>query len=108
MLQKKARGVIVGKKDACVRTFFCLEWPQDVQDLVCTKDNPDRPITNSDLEMVGLLLCGLVMEEVDPCLHHKHVGLYCDNPAPVSWISRMVAQSSKVAGALLMALSPMA
>ena len=51
------KGVVLGKKDGCIPTVFHIEWPQDVQDLVCTKDNPDRPITKSDMEMVHLLLC---------------------------------------------------
>ena len=49
-----------------VPTVFHLEWPQDIQDLVCTEDNPDGPVTNSDLEMAGILLCWLAMENVAP------------------------------------------
>ena len=73
--------------------------------MVCTKDNPTGQITNSDLELAGLLMCWLVMEDVTPCLRHKHVGLYCDNSAAVAWVDRMATRSSKVAGPLLMALA---
>ena len=99
------RGVVVGKMDTCASTVFCLEWPQGVQDMVCTKDNPDGPITNSDLDMAGLLLCWLVMEEAAMCLCHKHVGLYCDNSVMVSCVSQRATLASKVVGPLVMALA---
>ena len=63
-------GVVVDERDNYVPTVFHLEWPQDVQDLVCTKDNPDGPIKNPDLEMAGLLLCWLVIEAVAQCFQH--------------------------------------
>ena len=57
-------GGLVGKKDECVPAVFHLQWPQNIQDMACTNDNPNRPTTNSDLELVGILLCWIVMEEV--------------------------------------------
>ena len=89
-------GVVVGGKDACVPTVFRLEWSHNVQDLVCTKDNPNGPITNLDLEMVGVFLCWLIMGELAPCPHHKYVGLYCDNSPTVSWVLRMVTRLLKI------------
>ena len=80
------------EKDECVPTVFLLEWPQNVQDLVRTGENPEGLITNSDLEKGGLLLCWLVMEEAAPCIRHKYVGLYCDNSPTVSWVSRMATR----------------
>ena len=70
-----------------------------------TDDNPDGSITNSDLEMAGLLLCWLVLEYVAPDLHHKHAALFCDNSPTVAWVRRMAAKGSRVAGLLLMALA---
>ena len=90
-------GVVVGEKDACVPTVVHLEFPQDAQDLVCTEDNPNGSITNSDLEIAGLLLCWLVAEEAAPYLRHTHVGLYCGSSPTVSWVSLMATRSSKVA-----------
>ena len=89
-------GVGVDEKDKCVPTVFHLEWSQDVQDLVCTEDNPKEPITNLDLEMVGFFLCWLIMGELAPCPHHKYVGLYCDNSPTVSWVLRMVTRLLKI------------
>ena len=45
------------------------------------------------------------MEEASPYFQHKHVGLYYDNSAAVSWVKRMVNRSSQVAGPLLVALT---
>ena len=98
-------GVVMGKGDAYVQKVFRLKCPKDIQNVVCTQENPDRPITNSDLELPGLLICWLVMEEVSPCLSQKHVGIYCSNLAAVSWLKKMETQSSKVAVPLLMALA---
>ena len=69
-MKERLGGVVMGEKDKFIPTVFRLEWPQDVQDLVCTEDNPGGPITNSDLEMAGLLLCWLVIEAVAQCFRH--------------------------------------
>ena len=98
-------GVIIGETEGCVPTVFRFEWPREVQDAMLTDDNPDGSITNSDLEMAGLLLCWLVLEYVAPDLHHKHAALFCDNSPTVAWVRRMAAKGSRVAGLLLMALA---
>ena len=98
-------GVVIGEGSACVPTVFRLEWPQEVQAQVVTEDNPDGTITNSDLEMAGLLLCWLVLEHVAPDLYHKHIALFCDNSPTVAWVMRMATRASRVAGQLLMALA---
>jgi len=52
-------GVIFGENKPCVPTVFRWEWPQEIKDLY-----HEGAITNSDLEMAGLLLLWLVMESV--------------------------------------------
>jgi len=54
-------GIVVGKNEAVKHTVFQLEWPEEVRALVNTAENPDGPITNSDLEMAGMLLYGLLL-----------------------------------------------
>jgi hypothetical protein len=44
-------GVIFGENESCVPTVFRWEWPQEVKDLY-----HNDAITNSNLEMAGLLL----------------------------------------------------
>ena len=98
-------GVIIGENSACEPTVFRFEWPKEVQNEVVSNDNPNGSITNSDLEMAGLLLCWLVLEYVAPDLYHKHVALFCDNSPTVAWVRKMAAKGSRVAGELLMALA---
>ena len=54
--QEGTWGVVVTDMDKCVLKGFPLKWPQNIQDLVCTEDNPERPVKDSDLEMAGVLL----------------------------------------------------
>ena len=68
-------------------------------------DNPDGTITNSDLEMAGLLLLFVVMEEVCGFEAVAHVALFSDNSPTVHWVRRLAARGSLVAGQLLRALA---
>ena len=52
-------GIIMGEGKACIQTVFRLAWPDDMKELF-HKGN----IKNSDLEMAGLLMLWLVVEEV--------------------------------------------
>eukprot|EP00956_Cyclotella_meneghiniana_P036315 scaffold124074_cov23-Cyclotella_meneghiniana.AAC.1 len=57
-------GVIVGQGKACLPTVFRMEWPDWVkQEVLKTNAGQKGTLTNSDLEMAGLLLLWLVMEE---------------------------------------------
>jgi len=62
-------------------------------------------ITNSDLEMAGLLLLWLVMEEVCGSMEKKRVALFSDNDPTVSWVKQMASRQSRVAAQLLRALA---
>ena len=97
-------GVIIGEKDACTPTLFRYEWPQDIRDRLVSEDNPAGDITNSDLEMAGLLLLFVIMEEVCGDLQDKHVALYSDNSPTVSWVRRLAARSP-IAAQLVRALA---
>ena len=66
-------GIIMGKGKACTPTVFCLAWPDDIKELF-HKAN----IKNSDLEMAGLLMLWIVMEEVCPKLRAAYVALFSD------------------------------
>jgi hypothetical protein len=52
-------GIVFGENEACVPTVFHWEWSQDTKNLYLAKK-----ITNSNLEMAGLLFLWLVMESV--------------------------------------------
>lgn len=71
-------GVIIGENCAVPPTVFRLQWPKDISDNIVSDDNPTGTITNSDLEMAGLLMLWLVllvMEEVCS-VANAHVALF--------------------------------
>jgi hypothetical protein len=98
-------GIIIGENKAAPPTVFRLKWPTDITNAVISDTNPTGTITNSDLEMGGLLLLWLVMEEVCPRLNGAHVALFSDNSPTVHWIQRMASRKSKVAMQLIRALA---
>jgi hypothetical protein len=81
-----------------------VEWPADIQASVISFQNPDGTITNSDLEMAGMLIHYLVLEHLVP-LRHVHVAAWCDNTPTVSWTNKLSASRSSVAGRLTRALA---
>jgi hypothetical protein len=99
-------GVIIGENKECVPTVFRMEWPQWVKEEVWkTNSGEGGRLTNSDLEMAGLLLLFLVMEDVCKLQPGAHVALFSDNSPTVSWVRKMAAKGSKVADQLLRALA---
>lgn len=99
-------GIIIGEHMACVLTVFRIEWPEWVkQEVIKTNSGRGGTLTNSDMEMAGLLLLFLVMEEVCDLQPGCHVALFSDNSPNVSWVRKMAAKGSKVADQLLRALS---
>jgi hypothetical protein len=98
-------GYIVGEGRACTPTVFRMEWPDDIKNDLVTEHNPNGRITNSDLEMAGLLLLWLVMEAVCDMSATPRVALWSDNSPTVGWAQRLAAKGSKVAGQLIRALA---
>ena len=98
-------GVVFGEGKACTPTVFRVEWPEDVKRDVCSATNPTGRLTNSDLEMAGLLILWLVMEEVCGDLREAHTALFSDNDPTVRWVQRMASRQSEVAAQLLRALA---
>ena len=98
-------GVIIGENEACPPTVFRMEWPDDIKAEINSSQNRNGRLTNSDLEMAGLLLLFLVMEEVCTLRSGSHIALFSDNQPTVSWVERLAAKSSAVAGQLVRALA---
>ncbi len=72
-------GVIFGENEACVPTVFRWEWSQEVKYAYHAKK-----ISNSNLEMAGLLFLWLVMELVCRNLREKRVTLFSNNSSMLS------------------------
>jgi hypothetical protein len=81
-----------------------LEWPPDMQQNVVSFSNPNGTITNSDLEMAGMLAHYLVLEHL-VSLRHVHVAAWCDNTPTVSWTNKLSLSRLCVAGILTRALA---
>jgi hypothetical protein len=81
-------------------TVFCWEWSQEVKDLYQLKT-----ITNSDLEMAGLLFQWLVMETVCDDLREKRVALFSNNLPTVGWVLHLASCGSLVSAHLICALA---
>ena len=97
-------GVIIGERRAVAPIVFRLQWPPDISDNIVSDSNPDGTITNSDLELAGLLMLWLVMEDVCE-VENSHVALFSDNSPTVHWVQRLAAKHSTVAMQLIRALA---
>ncbi len=63
-------------------------------------------LPTSDLEMAGLPMLWLVMEEVvGDKMEEGHVALFIDNDPTVSWVKRLASRHSTVAAQLVRALA---
>ena len=97
-------GVIIGEGLSAPPTVFRLQWPSDISDSIVSDSNPTGSITNSDLEMAGLLMLWLVMEDVCD-VKDSHVALFSDNSPTVHWVQRLAAKHSEIAMQLIRALA---
>ncbi len=98
-------GVVLGELSGLPPTVFRLQWPLDITNNLVSFTNPRGSITNSDLEMAGLLFLWLCIEGVVPNIAHKHVALFSDNSPTVSWVEKMASKKSCVVAKLVRALS---
>jgi hypothetical protein len=94
-------GVILGKLSTCPHTVFCFAWPDDIQESLVSPSNRNGTISNSDLEMAGLLLLFVIMEQVCGRLVKKRTTLFSDNSSPVSWVERLASKHSRIAAHLI-------
>ena len=74
-------------------TVWRVQWPSDVSKALVSDANPKGYLTNSDLEMAGVLLHQLVLAHLVP-LHHVRSIIHCDNSPSVSWVTNMSLRSA--------------
>ena len=99
-----AGGVWQNGSSPMAYTVWQLEWPTDVQQNLKTADNPRGKLSINDLEMAGLVLQWLVLENIAPTLQHCHLAMFCDNSSAVQWSYKLAQSRSHVASFLLRAL----
>jgi hypothetical protein len=88
-----AGGVWMSGRRELKPVVWRLEFPPEIQAEVVSFANPWGSITNSDLEMGGLLAQFLVLEHVAP-MHLEHAAAWCDNTPTVSWANKMSSSKS--------------
>jgi hypothetical protein len=98
-------GVIFGELTACTPTVFRWKWPEEITKEVQSENNMTGTITNSDLEMAGILILWLVLEGVCGGLREKRIAMLGDNSPSISWVQRLTSKSSIVAEQLVQALA---
>ncbi len=90
----------MGENSKCPPTVVWLQWPKDITNNVRSDSNPNRTITNSDLEMAGLLIIFLVMEEIVCDLREANIALFSNNTPTISWVTCLASCHSIVAANL--------
>ena len=86
------RRVVFGGLSQCTPVVFRWELPADIKQNLILSSNPTGGITNSNLEMVGLLMLWLVLKGVCPTLRKKRVTLFSDNSLTVSWVTWLASR----------------
>jgi len=99
-----AGGVWFGFGKKLPPIVWRVQFPVEIQAQVISHDNPTGTISNSDLEMTGLLLHWLVLEKFTN-LAHMHVAIWCDNTPTVAWATRLLATKAVLAARLLRMLA---
>jgi hypothetical protein len=98
-------GIVIGKATTIPPTVFWFQWPDAIRRDIFSANNPAGTITNSDLEMVALLMLFMVIDGMVPNLTEKRVALYSDNSPSVHWVQHLAAKSSVAAMQLIRALA---
>jgi hypothetical protein len=102
-----AGGVWFGADRDLTPIVWRVQWPKDITDAVVSFTNPNGRITNSDLEMAGVVLQEAALEaHLGTDLTHVQMAIGCDNSPAVAWTTRMATRShSPIAFRLLKGLA---
>jgi hypothetical protein len=97
--------VVFGELSACTPMVFRWQWPEEIRANIKTLQNQMGTISNSDLEMAGLLMLWLAIEEVCGPLHEKGITLFCANSPSIGLATCLASKQSMVAKHLVQALA---
>jgi hypothetical protein len=90
-----AGGVWFGGTKNLDPIVWHVQWPADVTAALVSDTNPQGTITNSDLEVAGVLLQEAVLEaELGSAMAGKHIVIGSDNSPAVAWTTRMATRSA--------------
>ena len=84
-----------------------VQWPEEIQNRLISDDNPNRSISISNLELAGILLEFLVLEDtlLIGSLKHRSINIWCDNITAVAWTPKLRTSTSPIVAQLLWALA---
>lgn len=68
--------------------LWCSEFHTDVGKNLLTATNPTGTLTNSDLELAGIIM-GMLLATSPPTRHMPHVMVASDNVPAVSWLKKV-------------------
>jgi hypothetical protein len=89
-----AGGVWFGADRELTPLVWRVQWPKDITDAVVSFKNPSGRITNSDLELAGVVLQNSVLEaHLGPNLAMVQTAIGSDNSPAVAWTNRMATRS---------------
>ena len=94
-------GIWMGITEDIGFIVWRVEFPSDIQAELVTWSNLDGTITMNDLELAGMIIEWLVLENIVDDLVFKRVGLNCDNSNAVSWTNKYRTAKSIPASRLL-------
>jgi len=99
-----ASGVWYGLECKLPPLVWRIKFPPEIQQEVVSQHNPQGKLTNSNLEMVGLLLQWLVLKQVVD-LRHAHIACWCDNTPMVAWATKLLTTKAMTALRLIRILA---
>jgi hypothetical protein len=90
-----AGGVWFGGSKPLEPLVWRVQWPTDITNEVVLLSNPTGRLTNSDLEMAGVLLQETVLEaRLGHEMRSTHTAIGSDNSPAVAWTTRMATRSA--------------
>lgn len=102
-------GVWFSGTESLEPTVWFTQWPHAVQQDFCSSNNPTGAITISDLELMGIFMHFLALEETlkrrRATLTHKSVAIWCDNLPAVAWTYKFRTATSPLAARILRAFA---
>ena len=98
-------GVWFSGKNNLPPFVWYLEWPQSIRDELSSSTNPNGSISISDLELMGIFMHWMALEQAVDDLTHTSVAIWCDNISAVSWIYKFRTSTSPIASSILKALA---
>jgi hypothetical protein len=90
-----AGGVWFSGTSPVPETVCQLQWLlDDITAAVISESNPTGALTNSDLEMVAVVLQFNVLEALVPSMHHKLIQIHSNNTPSVAWLTKMATKTA--------------